>query len=177
MTIEWIDAAGTVTKTETESPDVLFTTEWERSRQQALRNKAYRDGYADVEILRTTSETSLDEQDILITDIHYQVELNSVVEFGGVRFSGDEAMGLGIFKEIEMSYEPEGEARRTVVYDLEPASRKKLDLLAGWGSYELMRVGFNWNQKNLFGINFITCKLLRQMKSGNDVFCASIPGK
>lgn len=181
VTIEWMDAAGAVINTETESPDVLFTTGWERSRQQDLRNSAYRDGYADVEILQTTSETVLEKQDVLVVDVHYQVKLNSVVEFGGTRFSGDEAtsmallkryiemsvgeplnpllasksrrqlMGLGIFKEIEMSYEPKGEPTRTVVYDLEPASRKKLDLLVGWGSYELMRVGFIWNQKNLFG--------------------------
>ena len=181
VTVEWINAAGAVEEEETESPDTLFTTEWEQSKRLALRNAAYRRGYADVEILRTVSERSLDEQGILTTDIHYRVNLNSGVEFAGVKFLGDDKtkpavleryiemsagdplnplsasssrrqlMGLGIFKEIKMSYEPEDGPKRKVVYDLTPAPRKELDLLFGWGSYEWMRVGFNWTQKNPFG--------------------------
>ncbi len=179
--VEWIDDPGAVERTEAETPDALFTTEWERSKRQALRNAAYREGYADVKIFKTVSEAVLNEQGISITDIRYQVKQNSVVKFGGVRFSGDAAtrpaglkrcikmsagdpldpllasesrrqlMSLGIFREIEMSYEPEDGPERTIVYDLKPAIRQELDLLVGWGSYELARVGLNWNHKNPFG--------------------------
>ena len=182
VVVERIDSTGAVVEMETESPvDTLFTAQWEQSKQQALRHAAYRDGYADVEISRSVSERSLDEQGILTLDIHYQVKLNSVVEFDGAQFLGDSAtnpavlerymemsfgdplnpllasrsrrqlMGLGIFKEIQMSYVPEEGPRRKVVYDLNPASRRELDLLVGWGSYELLRAGFNWTQKNPFG--------------------------
>ena len=181
VVVERIDDAGAVVETETESPDALLTAEWEQFKQQALRNAAYRDGYADVEISRTVSERSLDEQGILVSDIHYRIKLNSVVVFDGVQFLGEGAtkpavlerciemsagdplnpllasssrrqlMGLGIFKEVKMSYVPEDGPRRKVIYDLTPASRKELDLLVGWGSYELLRGGFNWTQKNLFG--------------------------
>ena len=181
VVVEWIDATGAVEKKETENSGSLFTAEWERSQRQALINAAYGDGYADVELLQTKSEAILNDQNILITDVHYQVRLNSVVEFGGVQFLGDDKtkssvlrryvkmsegdplnpllanesrrnlLGLGIFKEVEMSYEPEDGDKRTVIYNLIPATRKELDLLAGWGSYELARIGFRWNQKNPFG--------------------------
>lgn len=182
VVVEQIDSTGAVVEMETESPDgTLFTAQWEQSKQQALRHSAYREGYADVEISRSVSERSLDEQGVLILDIHYQIKLNSLVEFDGAQFSGDRAtspavlerymemsvgdplnpllasrsrrqlMGLGIFKEVQMSYAPEDGPRRKVVYDLTPAPRRELDLLVGWGSYELLRAGFNWTQKNPFG--------------------------
>ena len=109
------------------------------------------------------------------------MKLNSVIEFGGAQFLGDDTikkdilkrymemspgdplnpfsanksrrqlLGLGIFKEIGVRYDPEDGLKRTVIYDLTPAPRKELDLMLGWGSYELMRAGFNWRQKNPFG--------------------------
>ncbi|MGJ8640868.1 MAG: BamA/OMP85 family outer membrane protein [Opitutaceae bacterium] len=181
VTVEWIDASGAVERTETESHDALLTTEWEQSKRQALRNAAYREGYADAEVLRTAGETTIGEDGISTTDIAYKVMLNSKVGFAGVRFLGDdrtkhtvlerrvdllvgepldpmsasesrrELMGLGIYREIKMSFEPEEGSERKIIFDLQPAPWQELDLLAGWGSYELARIGFNWDHQNPFG--------------------------
>ncbi len=60
-------------------------------------------------------------------------------------------MGLGIYEHVAVDFEPEAGPERDVVYTLEPGLRRELKLLGGWGSYELARVGFNWEHRNPFG--------------------------
>jgi outer membrane protein assembly factor BamA len=60
-------------------------------------------------------------------------------------------MGLGIYKQVAVKFEPDSGAERDVVYSLEPGLRQELRLLGGWGSYEQARVGFNWEHRNPFG--------------------------
>jgi outer membrane protein assembly complex protein YaeT len=71
------------------------------------------------------------------------------------RLEVDEArrrlMGLGIYKQVAVKFEPDSGAERDVVYSLEPGLRQELRLLGGWGSYEQARVGFNWEHRNPFG--------------------------
>ncbi|MFP4358033.1 MAG: outer membrane protein assembly factor [Puniceicoccaceae bacterium] len=60
-------------------------------------------------------------------------------------------MALGVFNEVNLRMgEPDAEGRRDVVYTLKPGLREELGLLAGWGSYELARVGIRWRLNNPF---------------------------
>jgi len=61
-------------------------------------------------------------------------------------------MALGVFSEVNLQLgEPDAEGRRDVVYDMTPGLREEVSLLAGWGSYELARVGVRWKLNNPFG--------------------------
>jgi len=114
-------------------------------------------------------------------DLQVIVDWGESAVLGEVRFQGDEAtrrttlrrrlglakgeplnrlevdrarrrlMGLGIFQQVAVDFEPESGAARDVVYSLEPGLRQELKLLGGWGSYEQARVGFNWEHRNPFG--------------------------
>ena len=68
-----------------------------------------------------------------------------------VREARRRLMGIGVFREVDVLYDPAEGAERAVVYRLEPGLRKELRLLGGWGSYEQARVGINWEQRNPWG--------------------------
>ena len=85
-------------------------------------------------------------------------------------------MGLGIFDEVELRYEPPDGPQRTAVYTLEPAQRKELSLRAGWGSYELARIGLEWERLNPFGrAHRYTVSLKQSLKSRAAQVDYSIP--
>lgn len=58
---------------------------------------------------------------------------------------------LGIFDSVGMRYEQVDEHTRDVIYDLDEGSEVDVSMLFGFGSYELLRVGFEVNQYNIFG--------------------------
>lgn len=58
---------------------------------------------------------------------------------------------LGIFDGVDMSYRPEGDQTRDVLYNLQEGKRLNLSLLFGWGSYELLRGGIDVEANNLWG--------------------------
>ncbi len=68
------------------------------------------------------------------------------VEAGRYRLSR-----LGIFDSVGMRYEQVDEHTRDVVYDLDEGEEVDVSMLFGFGSYELLRVGFEVNQYNIFG--------------------------
>lgn len=157
---------------------VLLNREWEQEQRVKLRNEAYRAGYPDVRIFpEVVSDVERSDRE-LHRNLHYRVEYGEKVTLGGVHFRGDPAtersvlkrqvklrdgdvlnlieanssqrklMGLGIYQEVGLRFEPaEGDQRR-VVYELVPGQRKELQLRAGWGSYEQARAGFRWKHRN-----------------------------
>jgi len=61
-------------------------------------------------------------------------------------------MALGVFSEVNLRLgKPDAEGERDVIYDMTPGLREQFSLLAGWGSYELARVGVRWQLNNPFG--------------------------
>jgi len=159
----------------------LFTQDWEQDQIRDLRNEAYPEGYPDVRVIMEASAGTPNEAGEVVRAITFNVNRGEKVAYAGVRFEGDDTtqlsvleprvamqadkplnlmevratrralMGLGIFSEVDVSYEPEGGAEREVVYSLAPGPRQELRLLLGWGSYEQVRVGANWEQRNLWG--------------------------
>lgn len=163
------------------SEAVPLTRDWEQVQIRELRNRAYEAGYPDVRVRLETVDTRETETGELIRDLRFNVERGERVRLTGVRFSADEAtrrsvlrrqadlqtgeplnlleasegrrklMALGIFQEVGMRFDPPTGPEREVVYGLTPSQRQELRLLAGWGSYEQARVGFNWEHRNPWG--------------------------
>lgn len=160
---------------------VIFNREWAREARVKLRNAAYAAGFPDVKVHGSLTPGVVEGAGEVRQAVRFELVPGSPVELGDIRFDGDPGikrsvlrrqadlkkgvpldprrtdrarrrlMGLGIFQHVEMDYEPLNEDKRAVIYRLTPAARKKLQLLAGWGSYEQARAGFRWTHKNPWG--------------------------
>ncbi len=58
---------------------------------------------------------------------------------------------LGVFNSVRLTYEAVDDSTRDVVYEVEEGKPISLSVLAGWGSYELLRGGLEFENRNLFG--------------------------
>jgi outer membrane protein assembly factor BamA len=58
---------------------------------------------------------------------------------------------LGVFDTVDVKYEDVDANTRNVLYDVKEGKTIDLSLLLGYGSYELLRGGFELEQYNLFG--------------------------
>lgn len=158
--------------------DVVLTRDWEQAQQVELRNAAYRAGYPDTQLFSdVVSDVKVADNGIR-RNLSFRVEYGEKVQLAGVEFRGDpetkrsvlrrqvklksrkeldlievsagqrRLMGLGIFQEVDLRFDPEIGDSRTAFYDLTPSERKELQLRAGWGSYEQARLGFRWEHRN-----------------------------
>lgn len=58
---------------------------------------------------------------------------------------------LGIFDSVGLKYDQVSEETRNVIYELKEGKEIDVSMLFGFGSYELLRLGFEVNQNNIFG--------------------------
>jgi outer membrane protein assembly complex protein YaeT len=161
--------------------NVILTRDWEQAQRVELRNAAYRAGYPDARLFSEVVSDVEAEGNVMRRNLRFRVEYGEKVQLAGVEFRGDpdtersvlkrqaklksgevldligvnaaqrKLMGLGIFQEVGLRFEPANGERRTAVYELTPSQRKELQLRAGWGSYEQARLGFRWEHRNPWG--------------------------
>ena len=70
------------------------------------------------------------------------------IAVGGAR---RELLGLGIYRDVDVRFEETAPGQRRAIFELTPNERRELQLLGGWGSYELARAGFRWVHRNPWG--------------------------
>jgi outer membrane protein assembly complex protein YaeT len=58
---------------------------------------------------------------------------------------------LGVFDSVRLRYEAVDDSTRDVIYEVEEGKPISLSVLAGYGSYELLRGGLEFENRNLFG--------------------------
>jgi len=83
---------------------------------------------------------------------------------------------LGVFRSVEVDYEPpEGEVR-DAVFTVEELPRWDASLLAGYGSYEQVRGGVELQQVNLFGrAHTSRFQLVQSLKSTRGEYSYTVP--
>lgn len=59
---------------------------------------------------------------------------------------------LGVFDTVRLRYEAVDDSTRNVIYEVEEGKPISLSVLAGYGSYELLRGGLEFENRNLFGL-------------------------
>ncbi|PXA03730.1 hypothetical protein DDZ13_10570 [Coraliomargarita sinensis] len=158
----------------------IFNPDWLREARTNLRNVAYSAGYPDVAVRSRLADTRGDTDGVLQA-VSFELRPGPQVTLSDVRFVGDDKtknsilwrqadlepgtlldpretdkarrrlMALGIYKQVELNYDRREDGSRVAVYRLTPDTRKKLQLLAGWGSYEQARLGFRWAHQNPWG--------------------------
>lgn len=159
----------------------VLTRDWEREQRVELRNEAYREGYPDAKVYSEIVSDTEGADGAITRQLRFRIEYGPAVQLERVEFVGNsdvkrsvlkrqvdlkqgepldllevsearrKLMGLGAFKEVGLSFEPEDGDSRSVVYELYPNQRKELQLRGGWGSYEMARLGFRWEHRNPWG--------------------------
>lgn len=95
-----------------------------------------------------------------------------------IRFNNSQARisRLGVFRAVELRYEPADGATRDVVFALTEGRRQEVSLQAGYGSYEQLRGGLEWRHYNVFGrAQISSVKLVQSMKSSQGDFIYTVP--
>ena len=83
---------------------------------------------------------------------------------------------LGVFESVRLRYEEVTPEKRDVIYDVTEAKPFEINLLAGYGSYELLRGGFELEQKNVFGLaHRARLRAIQSFKSSRGEFTYTMP--
>lgn len=83
---------------------------------------------------------------------------------------------LGVFDSVELAYEPVGDEARDVVYRVREGKQIDVNLLFGYGSYELLRGGVEVEQFNIFGrAHHSRLRLVQSFKSSSADYNYTMP--
>jgi outer membrane protein assembly factor BamA len=83
---------------------------------------------------------------------------------------------LGVFDSVAVTYESTGDDERDVRFQLEEGKRMDFHLLFGYGSYELLRGGFELDQHNLFGLaHHSRLQAIQSFKSSSADYLYTVP--
>jgi outer membrane protein assembly factor BamA len=75
---------------------------------------------------------------------------------------------LGIFDSVDLRYDRVDEDTRDVVFTVDEGKRLNFSLLAGYGSYEQLRGGFELEQFNIMGLGHSSrLKAIQSFKSSS----------
>jgi len=83
---------------------------------------------------------------------------------------------LGVFDSVRLRYEPVDESTRNVIYELEEGKPISLSVLAGYGSYELLRGGLEFEDRNMFSLaHDLQLRAVQSFKSTSGDLLYTIP--
>jgi outer membrane protein insertion porin family len=191
--------------TETLKPNAPFSQLWLQDLIQSLKATNYVGGYPDtsVEVLTVHRETITNtvHMDLLAT-----VRTGPQIEVGSLRFTGqketrtaimadrvpvksgdllDPAKAekgrsrlarLGVFDSVHLRYDTVDDEKRDVIYEVDEGKSLDFNLLAGFGSYELLRGGFEVEKRNLWGrAHHARLRAIQSFKSTRGDFLYTMP--
>jgi len=83
---------------------------------------------------------------------------------------------LGIFKSVDVTFDPPTGDPRNVVFDLQEGKRIDVSLLGGYGSYDQLFGGIEVRQANLWGIgHFGRLELMQSFKTAQGSYTYTVP--
>lgn len=182
-----------------------WTPLWQQDLRERIRHSFYAKGYPEISVTlsgRPGTENSGIKPVIVTANINPGPE----VKVGQVRFEGNERTKesvlrrrilakpgdpldpialersryrlsrLGVFREVDLNYEPPDAPVRDPVFHLEEGPRREANLLLGYGSYEQVRAGVEFRQFNLFGLAHQSrIELVQSMKSSRGEYTYTVP--
>jgi outer membrane protein insertion porin family len=183
----------------------LWTSLWRQDTANAIRRWYYRSGHPDVQVTLSSQAADAPDGTKAVT-VLAQITPGPVVHVGQIRFKGNEhtrektlrrlvksqpdellnpirfdnaqarISQLGVFRSVNLRYDPPDGATRDVEYDLTEGQRQELSVLAGYGSYEQFRGGIEWKKYNLFGLaHSSSLKLVQSVKSSQGDYLYTVP--
>jgi outer membrane protein insertion porin family len=186
-------------------PGVPYSPFWVQDFTYGLRTNHYRRGHPDVNVRIETVHQATNATRIQL-DLEAYVDPGRRVEVGEVRTEGNrrtrdfilerrisvepgdglnplevergrqKIAQLGIFDSVGVQYEDMEEGTRNVVYQVEESRTFELSLLAGYGSYEMLRGGVELEQRNVFGLaHDVRLRGIQSFKATSGDFRYTIP--
>jgi outer membrane protein assembly factor BamA len=161
--------------------DMPYSVLWEQNFIYVQRTNQYRLGYPDVAVSLTplARETNAN---VIQLDLEAIVQTGPRMRVGEVRFEGQRRTRphvienrltiepgdlldplevergrqrlarLGVFDRVEARSEQADADRRDITYELDEAKTLGFSVLLGYGSYEQLRGGIEFEQRNMFGL-------------------------
>jgi outer membrane protein assembly complex protein YaeT len=171
----------------------------------SLKTNQYPRGYADVSVDVKTLEQKRSGEDFEVA-LLAQVKSGPQVGIAGVSFQGEKRTRrwymerrvrvkrgellnrvaveqgryrlakLGIFDSVDLDYREVDPHTREVLYRVKEGKTRDLSLLFGYGSYELLRGGFEANENNIWGLaHHAQLKAVQSFKASSGEFTYTIP--
>ena len=178
---------------------------WLQDFIQGLRTNQYRKGFPDAAVEVSTLHRETNAANVLV-DLRAQIVTGPKIRLGHVRFEGNRRTRrsvlesrinlppardldrievehgrnrlarLGAFDSVSVRYEPLDAETRDVVYELRESKALDFSLLFGYGSYELLRGGFELDQKNAFGLaHQARLRAVQSFKASRADFLYTVP--
>lgn len=182
-----------------------WNTLWRQDTTTAIRRWYYARGHPDVQV-KLTPRTTPTADGTLAVAVVARVVPGPVVRLGEVRFTGNthtreqtirrlvrlepgdlldpvqlnnsqaRISRLGVFRSVDLRYDPPDGETRDAVYELVEGRRQEVNLFAGYGSYEQLRGGVEWKHYNLFDrAHTDNLKLVQSMKSSSGDYTYTVP--
>lgn len=187
------------------TPHRPFSQLWLQDLIQTLKATNYHGGYpdtiVDVATVRRQSVTNAVHLDLLAT-----VHTGAQIEVGRVRFVGQQETKpgimanrvalktgdllnpskaekgrarlarLGVFDSVRLRYDNVDAGTRDVVYEVDEGKSLNINLLFGYGSYELLRGGVELEKKNVWGrAHHARLRAIQSFKSTRGDFLYTMP--
>ncbi|HWD90810.1 MAG TPA: BamA/TamA family outer membrane protein [Verrucomicrobiae bacterium] len=183
----------------------IYSKWWEQDFTHAIRTNYYRLGYPGTAVSLETERREPVGTNVFL-DLVAQVKTGPRVRTGDVSFHGDkrtkESMlsrrvplhpgdwldrlkaesgqyrvaRLGVFDSVELNYQTVSSNLWDVRYDVKEGKRIEVSPLFGFGSYDLLRVGVEVDQYNLWGLAHNSeLKLVQSFKSSSGDYTYTIP--
>jgi outer membrane protein insertion porin family len=178
---------------------------WRQDTATAIRRWYYARGHPDVDVKLVAQPAPAADGTTAVT-VTAQVTPGPVVRLGAVRFTGNthtrektlrrlvrtqpgelldpvkfndsqaRISQLGVFRTVDLRFEPPEAETRDAVYELVEGRRQEVNLFAGYGSYEQLRGGVEWRHYNLFDrAHTDSLKLVQSMKSSSADYTYTVP--
>jgi outer membrane protein insertion porin family len=192
-------------ETKTVYPKKAFSRVWQQDFTQGLKTNQFHRGYPDTTVeLERLNSTNHDGRTLI--DFLAKIKSGPQVYIGVVDFRGEKKTServmarrvrvqrgelldrikveegryrlaqLGSFETVDLSYEPVDEHKRDVNYTVKEGKTLDVNLLFGYGSYELLRGGFEIEQFNIWGLaHHAKLKAIQSFKASSGEFTYTIP--
>jgi outer membrane protein assembly complex protein YaeT len=186
-------------------PNKPYSRLWQQDFILSLKTNLFHRGYADatveIQTLRRKPEDNQVQMDLLA-----RVRSGQQVRIGAVEFKGEKKTKpwlmarrvriergelldpirveegrarlakLGIFDTVDLDYRPVNEHTRDVIYRVKEGKELTVSLLFGYGSYELLRGGFEAEENNIWGrAHRAELRAVQSFKSSSGAFTYTSP--
>ncbi len=182
-----------------------WTSLWRQNTATAIRRWYYARGHPDVQVTLTPHATDVADGTKTVA-VMAQITPGPIVHIGAITISGNthtkentirrlvpaktgdllnpirldngqaRISQLGVFQSVDLKTTPADPDVRDVEYAVTEGKRQEFNLLAGYGSYEQLRGGFEWRHYNLFDrAHTDSLKLVQSMKSSQGDYIYTVP--
>jgi outer membrane protein insertion porin family len=182
-----------------------YSKTWLEDFSLSLKTNQYPRGYADVSVDVKTLEQKRAGEDFEVA-LLAQVKSGPQVRIGAVTFQGEKRTRqwymqrrvrvkrgellnrvaveqgryrlakLGIFDSVDLDYREVDPHTREVLYRVKEGKTRDLSLLFGYGSYELLRGGFEANENNIWGLaHHAKLKAVQSFKASSGELTYTVP--